>query len=82
VADYSIYMILSHSTDKRRGQIRVYAGRATSKSKAIELAYDLLYEEGGGVDAVAVVDWASQDETFVYRIGCEDCDGLDKANHA
>jgi hypothetical protein len=56
----------------------VYAGRAASKNKAIELACELLHEEGGGVEAVDVIDWANQDETFVSQIGSDD-DGPEAA---
>ena len=72
MGDYSIYMIFGQDPNKRESRMRVYAGRATSKKKALEVAYDILSEEGGGVEAVAVIDWASQDETFVCRIGSED----------
>ena len=69
MGDYSIYMILADDLKKRESTMWVYAGRATSKKKALELAHDLLYEEGGGVEAIAVIDWTSQDETFVRRTG-------------
>lgn len=75
MGDYSIYMILADDLKKRESTMWVYAGRATSKKKALESAYDLLYEEGGGVEAIAVIDWASQDETFVRWIGGEDGNG-------
>ena len=75
MGDYSIYMIFSQDPNKRESRMRVYAGRATSKKKALEVAHDILYEEDGGVEAVAVIDWASQDETFVRRTGRPQDDG-------
>jgi len=72
---YSIYMIFGQDPNKRASSMRVYGGHAISKKQALELAYRLLYEEGGGVEAVAVIDWASQDETFVRRTGRPQDDG-------
>ena len=72
MGDYSIHIIFPQDPDRRESRLRVYAGRAASKNKAIELACELLHEEGGGVEAVDVIDWANQDETFVSRIGSDD----------
>jgi hypothetical protein len=78
MGDYSIHFIIPQDPDRRESPMRVYGGRVASKNKAIELAYELLHEEGRGVEAVDVIDWASQDGTFVSRIGSED-DGPEAA---
>jgi hypothetical protein len=64
----SIYVIFPQNLDRRKSRIRVYAGQVASKKKAIELAYDLLYEEGGDIEAVDVIDWQSEDRTFIRWI--------------
>jgi hypothetical protein len=78
MGDYSIHIIFPQDPDRQESRLRVYAGRAASKNKAIELACELLHEEGGGVEAVDVIDWANQDETFVSQIGSDD-DGPEAA---
>ena len=65
--DYSIYIIFPNKPDNSQGRMRVYAGRATSNDEAIERAYAILNDEGGGVEAVEIIDWRSPDD--IYRIG-------------
>jgi hypothetical protein len=62
MGSYSIYIIFPQDLDGQKCRIRVCAGQVASKKKAMELAYDLLYEEGGGVEAVDVIDWQSQEK--------------------
>ena len=70
MGSYSIYIIFPQDLGGQKSRIRVCAGQVTSKKKAMDLAYDLLYEEGGDIEAVDVIDWQSQDTTFVRRIVC------------
>lgn len=77
MGDHSIYISFD-DPNKRESRMWVYAGRAASKNKAISLAYKLMHEEGGGVEQVRIINWNSQVEFFIRRIGSED-DGPDEA---
>ncbi len=48
--------------------MRVYAGRALSEDEARERASAILNEQGGGAEAVEVIDWARPENTVIHRM--------------
>ncbi len=52
--------------------MRVYAGRAVSEDEARERASAILNEQGGGAEAVEVIDWGRPEDTVVHRIDRND----------
>ena len=63
---HSTYIIFPSKSDNSQGRKRVYAGRTTSRDEAIKWAYEILNDEGGGVEAVEIIDWRRPDD--IYRI--------------
>lgn len=75
---YSIYMIFADDTRKRGSRMRLYGGWAYDKDDALGLARKVLGEEGGGVEAVEVIDWSGRsDGAYVYRLESEDIPSRD-----
>ena len=48
--------------------MRVYAGRAVSEDEARERASAILNEQGGGAEAVEVIDWGRPEDTFIHHM--------------
>ena len=70
--NHSIYIIFPRNPGKDKGGMQVYAGRAISEDEAIERAYAILAERGGGPIAVEVIDWGSANDYVVRRINRDD----------
>ena len=71
-SNYSIYIIFPRKPGKDKGEIRVYAGRAVSEDEARERASAILDEQGGGAEAVEVIDWGRPEETIIHRLDRND----------
>jgi hypothetical protein len=48
--------------------MRVYAGRALSEDEARERASAILHEQGGGAEAVEVIDRERQEVAVIHRM--------------
>ena len=48
--------------------MRVYAGRAVSEDEARERASAILNEQGGGAEAVEVIDWERPEVAVIHRM--------------
>ena len=46
--------------------MRVYAGRAVSEDEARERANAILNEQGGGAEAVEVINWGRPEATVIH----------------
>jgi hypothetical protein len=48
--------------------MRVYAGRAVSEGEARERANAILNEQGGGAEAVEIINWGRPEATVIHRM--------------
>jgi hypothetical protein len=67
-SNYSIYIIFPRNPGKDEGRMRVYAGRALSEDEARERASAILNEQGGGAEAVEVIDWERPEVAVIHRM--------------
>jgi hypothetical protein len=67
-SNYSIYIIFSSKPGKDEGRVRVYAGRAVSEDEARERASAIMNEQGGGAEAVEVIDWERPGGAVIHRV--------------
>jgi len=67
-SNYSLYIIFPRKPGKDEGRLRVYAGRAVSEDEARERASAILNEQGGGAEAVEVIDWGRPEDTFIHHM--------------
>ena len=68
MSNYSLYIIFPRNPGKDEGRMWVYAGRARSEDQARERANTILNEQGGGAEAVEVIERGKREYTVVHRM--------------